>query len=478
MKKSSSKLLVMFFLLIGLLLFISSIFATPNLVNAVPLPVYAPPNEIEVTMYALNDNGDIRDICTPGDIRYGCTAYCRDPLVNPSRCHPTRLGPYPYSSNPAVVHVEDDYLLDVLAKEVSPESHHPNAIEAQAFAARTFAYYFDNYSVPFNNSIESQAFVPYAFDSIGYSQAEPGSGVSPCDPELVIRNVYQQRICNATANRRYISYNYTQTGGDLPSFTEFSSDTSQTINRTVAGFYQNGDPIPNLLAVDDPITTVIDVQGGGHGRGMSQNGASRWAYGNLGYAGSLEPWSVRWNRTEQIIVHYYANSHIRYAVNAELDTSFYRWNPLSIDWGVANPGNSGLIQMQPGESYDIHLIIQNTGVEDWFCGGGYDYLLHYFWVWEGNPGIGSTYASVCNVLRADPSAIIDLTVIAPNNPDTYSIQFDIYQYDLINKTVYRFSEPDATGNRWPMYSALVCVSTDGNCGSVFLPIFSTGATTR
>lgn len=63
-----------------------------------------------------------------------------------------------------------------------------------------------------------------------------------------------------------------------------------------------------LIAVDDPISSHPDIVQDGHGRGMSQKGASRWARGNLSYNinQDLGAWSVRWERAEQILVHYYS----------------------------------------------------------------------------------------------------------------------------------------------------------------------------
>ncbi len=89
--------------------------------------------DISVTMYPLKDDGS-RDrdqqppLCqsddpsTPGneaDTRYGCTAF---PGENSEY-------PYPYSTNPATVSIEDDYLLDVVPREMGTY-YHPLALES------------------------------------------------------------------------------------------------------------------------------------------------------------------------------------------------------------------------------------------------------------------------------------------------------------------------------------------------------------
>jgi len=102
-------------------------------------------SEITVQMYVLNpDNGastgescGIDDPSTPqneADDRYGCTVFDREHYP------PDQVHPYPYAANPATVSIEDDYLLDVVPREMGPSGHHPLALRAQAIVARTYAY--------------------------------------------------------------------------------------------------------------------------------------------------------------------------------------------------------------------------------------------------------------------------------------------------------------------------------------------------
>ena len=79
-------------------------------------------------------------LCSPGDISYGCTAIS-------SRS-------YPYSANPVTIPIETDYLLDVVPKEVSVEAFHPTAIQAQAIAARSYAYWHIRQGSTINNSTQ------------------------------------------------------------------------------------------------------------------------------------------------------------------------------------------------------------------------------------------------------------------------------------------------------------------------------------
>jgi peptidoglycan hydrolase-like amidase len=102
---------------------------------------------ISVTMYPLKRDGSIdKDqqppLCQPddpstpqneADTRYGCTAFDKDHYPS------AQVRPYPYATNPATVSIEDDYLLDVVAREMGP-SYHPLALRAQTIVARTYAY--------------------------------------------------------------------------------------------------------------------------------------------------------------------------------------------------------------------------------------------------------------------------------------------------------------------------------------------------
>lgn len=281
--------------------------------EASPSAAYSPPSQITVWMYRLTGAGGIQPpptLCSSGDASFGCTAFAGD-----------SNHAYPYSTNPVTIPIETDYLLDVVPQEMGTY-YHPVALQAQAIAARSYAYWHIHQGSTINNSTQFQAFIPYKFESLP-PVTFPNNPGDPCASNNLNNN--QRIICGAVAPRHYISYG-TYPNDDLPAFTEFSADVW---GRTDPGSQ------PYLVAVDDPISTGCDANNFGHGRGMSQEGASRWARGNrCSYPGQGDdPWSVRWERTEQILVHYYTGVHIRDAGNNNaLLTPSYRWNPLQIDW--------------------------------------------------------------------------------------------------------------------------------------------------
>ncbi len=318
---------------------------------------------IQVTMYPLREDGS-RDtdqeepLCRPddpstpqneADIRYGCTAFDRDHYP------PDQVRPYPYPTNPAIVSVEDDYLLDVVPREMGPQEFHPLALRAQAIAARTYAYctihaweqygegnslYWGNCLRQVNNSNSFQVFVPYYFDRL-----------TPAD---------QQVVQDAVAGAEHLLAAGEEERG--PIFAEFSADAYL---RTVAGDYSY------LRSVEDPISSHPDIVQEGHGRGMSQKGASRWARGNLSYNinQDLGAWSVRWEDHRQILVHYYYTGiHIR-SGDGRI-TPDDRWNPLTHTIPAA---------ASAGGTISALLQLQNTSVGNWYG----DVVLGWQWTAQG-----------------------------------------------------------------------------------------------
>lgn len=271
-------------------------------------------------MYELNSDGSIKDntlcIIDPPDTNYGCTW--------------TSASPYPYATNPATVPIETDYLLDVVPQEMGPY-YHPTAIQALATAARSYIMYHINNSPSIDNSTNFQVFIPYKFESLNSND------------QLIIQN--------AVAPRYYVARSDT----DLPAFAEYFAD--------IQGATVSGDK-PYLTAVIDDISTAYqacDASNDGHGRGLSQKGASRWARGNkCSYAGAGDqPWSVRWDDVRQILVHYYTGVHILDANNNNaILTPDDRWNLLQY---VSRLPPS----MAKGSTYDITFDLQNTSTWDW-----------------------------------------------------------------------------------------------------------------
>ena len=104
----------LFFLRLGIIGAIA-LFATPFVRGEEQLF-----SDITVKMYVLKPGSGastgelcrVDDPSTPGnegDTRYGCTA-------DPRR-------PYPYPTNPATVSIEEDYLLDVVPREMGTDYH-------------------------------------------------------------------------------------------------------------------------------------------------------------------------------------------------------------------------------------------------------------------------------------------------------------------------------------------------------------------
>jgi hypothetical protein len=411
--------------------------------EAKPYHAYSPPSSITIWVYRLRGDGSIEPsytLCSSNDTSYGCTAFVGD-----------SSHAYPYgSNNPVTIPIETDYLLDVVPREMPVDPFHPTAIQAQAIAARSYAYWHIRQGSAINNSNQFQVFVPYTFEALS-STTFPDNPSDPCASSNL--NRYQRIVCGAVARRHYIAYG-TYPNDDLPAFSEYFADIR---NRTVNGGQ------PYLIAVDDPISSHPDIVTDGHGRGMSQKGAGRWARGNLSFNMNrdLGAWSVRWERAEQILVHYYTGVHIRDAANNNaLLTPSYRWNPLQINWGT--PDNHPPI-MDHGGTYPISVEVQNTGISDWTCGyPNFSYVLTYRWAKAGHGEVtGSSWASVCGTLKGDPSPMVNLTIQnIPNwGPGAYTIRFDIYVTSAYGN--FWFSE-----RGWRSYDVSVCVG--GPCKG-FIP---------
>lgn len=313
---------------------------------AAPSYTFQPPTSITVTMYRLAANGAFPDPavrCVANDPAYGCT-------IN------SNLGLYPFGSvNPVTVQIEgisvnNRYLRDVVAQEMSPSLFDPVAIRAQAIAARTYAYWHIKAASAIDNSTQFQAFIPRAYDQFS------------ADEKSVIDT--------ALADRFYMSFRNDFFNGlrtvsqDEPIFSEFSADAYlQTVTHS-----QQNPRHPYLLGVQEPINydpaipAIIAITNA-HQRGMSQNGASRWARGTSSYRPNAgEQWSVRWSESNQILTHYFTGIQVRNAnASNNIVTPPYRWVPLKLNWGVYNPTP---ILTCAGE-HSVSVQLQNTGTTGW-----------------------------------------------------------------------------------------------------------------
>lgn len=292
--------------------------------EASPVASYSPPTMITVWMYRLDSGGNIQSpptLCTENSTAYGCTA-------------DSVLGGYPFATNPVTVQIEgtavnDRYLRDVVPQEMGPAAYHPTAIQAQAIAARTYAYYHIRQGSTINNSIQYQAFIPRKYDTLTASQ--------------------QANINLAVQNRYYLS----QSSSDNPILAEFFADIPlRTITNPGYSY---------LVQVEDPISSYPGVIQDGHGHGLSQKGASRWARGNLSYNinTDLGAWSVSWPNRFQILAHYYTGIHVRDADSANaIQTPDRRFNVLWTQWARPSGYPTGLCSR-------VDLWLHNTGTATW-----------------------------------------------------------------------------------------------------------------
>ncbi|HUN24657.1 MAG TPA: SpoIID/LytB domain-containing protein, partial [Anaerolineales bacterium] len=257
-----------------------------------------------------------------------------------------------------LIHVEDEYLPNVVQMELGPKHFGtgPQALRAQAIAARSYAlHWFENRQnavipEPLTNSNQHQVYVPYAFDALNPKKNVPNIATARCSRPTSEQNAFQQAICAAVAPRYYLSYST----GDLPAFAEFFSDVPlQTVTSPEKPDY--------LLSVPDPISTTDCAITLGHARGMSQLGAIRWERGKI--STKVEPcmrdWSVQWTRAEQILFHYYTHLHLRDAGASgyPILSAPKRFNVLDV---------SGLpAQWVWNGTYQAQIQVQNTGIYNW-----------------------------------------------------------------------------------------------------------------
>lgn len=267
-------------LLLVILVAIVSLFIFGRRIGAQSTPL-APPSQITVAMYELRENGGRTDTrCIENGMRsprWGCTAYCgtqythcTDPAVHPPPV-PKPIGQsgwvYPFSSNQVTVNIDgtanydgytyNRYLRDVVAQETNPEAFHAKAVHAQTIAARTYAYYHANAAEErvINNSASYQVYVPFRYDSRKRYYGDYRSVVEAAMQDQIY-------LVPFSSPPLYVLAQY------------FDDRPASTLSGSTA----------NLVAVADPISqSNCGSSANGHGYGLSQKGASRWARGNPQY---------------------------------------------------------------------------------------------------------------------------------------------------------------------------------------------------
>ena len=317
--------------------------------------------EISVKYWHLDPNSGARIeppiACldfTPTDFAYGCTQ--------------TTEKFYPYPANPWNVSLENDYLLNTVAKEMpaiagNTGEDYPNlpALSAQAVAARSFAYYFHSQNfLMWNTSFASegagnmQVTVPYAFEyALGNSVLNDET--QRCNRAVNILNEFQWLTCQAVGDTE--GYYIALHGDTQPAKTDFGSD--------MQGVTNNGDK-PHLVGVQDPISTACGANNNSaYGFGMSQKGANRWALGDQ-CANKLNRdqynngeklvWPVTWTDYRQILAHYYTGIDILNGSGGKVAPDD-RWNLLNY-----NLPNTTAIA---GTNFTVNVTLQNTSTTDW-----------------------------------------------------------------------------------------------------------------
>lgn len=297
---------------------------------------FSPPVTVVMQMKVLTANGADRGFScqTNGtETRYGCTFF--DSEAGYGLPYSGNPRPYPYSSNPVTVNIENDYLLDVVPQEMSPALYsQPAALRSQAVVARSYLHWqIGNSTIALNNSTQFQAFIPYSFEGLTLNSTfNPNDATIPCNSTNL--DALQTTLCSANSPRHYLA----QDDGNpnaLPAKALFFADVK---NQTVDGTFDR----PYLASVNEAISTACDADDFGPGYGLSQEGANRWArghqcsYSGAPVVGNNAPggqWSVRWIKPEQILFHYYTDVNLRDAGNNNAILSAspqFRWNPLDI----------------------------------------------------------------------------------------------------------------------------------------------------
>lgn len=427
------KLLILLITLIPLPLLGSTFFPigmpSTNAQAILRLTDFTPYTEITLEMYALTQHGGKTSIlCTEAPNSFGCTAFPNDPAH-----------PYPYETNTITIPIETNYLLDVVPRE-SETYYHPTALKAQAVAARTYAYWHildEESNVPINNSNSFQVFIPYWFENRYPNPNFPDNEQYPCNSNLLHPD--QKMICDAVSDPFYITHHSTP---DKPAFAEFSSDVfAQTVT--------HANPIeqPHLMSVEDPISTSCDANNFGHRKGMSQEGASRWARGDqcsYNSAGN-QPWSVQWKDYRQILAHYYTGIHLR-NFETEVVTPGKRWNMLQHTIRSVLPR---------GETVPISVRVQNTSTLDW----GSSHFLAYRW--KRDPSVGEWQTTAIPAALAagetSPEIVIQLDIPWVQRAGGYILEWDVGE--LLNNDIVWFSEQNLPSpiEAWPTYNKSVAV---------------------
>lgn len=417
---------------------------------------FVPPENITLTMYRLEENSGDKVVpfalCRPNDQSYGCTANTEQLQYE-----------YPYLTSTITISIDgidgpdnDEYayayLWDLVTVELGmhttdgsfPTIDHyvpHSAIEAQAIAARTYAYHRTTYVGTIDNSNTYHVYLPNSYRALLSAEQ-------------------QEDVRLGTQRHLYLAESNTSFPIDAQYGADNDEDTTEGSPTLVSG-------INYLSSVQDPISALEGVDFGTDRGGMSSRGARRWAYGYQRYIpntnSTVDRWNVRWDDSFQILTHYYTGIHLRDANNPSATVSAIpdaRWVPLNVHWYTEN-GNSPE-DLCVGGAIPLEIWVQNTGTSTWASGGsivmGYEELPGQQ-VQAATNGTayplqpiapGETYTAT--LIYQAPSGVADGHIVAP-------------RFEMLQGTT-PFSQLEV-GKSWPDYSAQI---TMRDCEQVYLPL--------
>jgi hypothetical protein len=355
----------------------------------------------------------------------------------------------------------------VVPSEITVSSYLAPAVQAQAIAARTYAFWHIKTDAQqpgsINNTDEYQVFIPRTYDRLS---AEAQRQVDAA----VLQNRYYLSYKEGYTVNIY-GQNITLTEQD-PIFAEFTADVRE---RTIANA-----PYAYLASVDDPISshpTVPTLLG--HGHGLSQNGAGRWARGSESYRCDPDPapcsppieppaqaWSVQWQDVLQILSHYYTNIHLRDTNNSNQQrTPVYRWVPLKLQW--APNADDPPARVCAGTALQPTVWIQNSGTATWR---------------QGKVSLLARNDTQASAILA-PTGLIPQEVL-PGDSVTTTVRLYppaghpagtpyTYSLDMIDENSGYFSGQTSS---WPVYTGTIPNLTVIECNQAnYLPLIQAGA---
>jgi hypothetical protein len=213
--------------------------------------------------------------------------------------------------------------------------------------------------------------------------------------------------------------------------------------------------------VADPISSHPDVPSEGHGHGLSQGGAGRWARGSSSYRCDPYPapcpvppsvphfaWSVSWPERYQILTHYYTSVHVRDAANGNaIVTPTWRGAVLQVAWARPRGYPDGICSR-------IEVWLQNSGTSPWY-GADQGYLGQQI-------GLGYCWNGVCTPTGYLPRTVapgqdLRVTLFLPPWSGPGELRLDLYH------RLWNEPQPTWFGAAWPRQYVGTFSAVPGHC---------------